>query len=99
MAVLSPGTGSVTPAGGATVAVFTIDPVSPGGTVPVTEKVAVAPEGNDTSASMLPAPDPVPHVPAPLVQVQVKPPSGAGSTSCTRAFVTSLGPALVTTIV
>ena len=45
VAVLLPVTGSITPAGGATVAVLTRVPVVAGGTVPVTVKVAVAPTG------------------------------------------------------
>src|SRR5262249_7929647 len=101
VALLLPGTGSVTPAGGVTVAVLVRAPVVPDGTVPVTVNVACVPAGSVTSASMLPVPDGVPHAaPVPLgVQVHVKLASGPGSTSCTCALATSEGPALVTTIV
>src|SRR5215831_20146873 len=94
VAVLLPGTESVTPNGGVTVAVLVSDPMVLAGTVPVTANVAWVPAGSVTSASMLPVPALVPHAAAaPLgVQVQVKPDSGAGSASCTRALLTSDGP-------
>src|SRR5262249_10615780 len=100
VALLFRGTGSVTPAGGVTVAVLVRAPVVPAGTVPVTVKVAWVPAGSVTSASMFPTPDGVPHVaPTPLgVQVQVKPASGPGSASCTRALVALPGPPLVTPV-
>src|SRR5215470_8325880 len=99
VALLLPGTGSVTPAGGVTVAVLVSCPVVPAGTVPLTVNVALVPTGSVTSASMLPLPAAVPQfAPAPLgVQVQVKPASGAGNASCTRALLTFDGPALLTT--
>src|SRR5262249_6953585 len=98
--LLSPGTGSVTPSGGVTVAVLVNAPVVAAGTVPLTVKVALVPTGNVTSASMLPVPEALPHpAPAPLaVQVQAKPASGGGSASCTRASVTLGGPAVLTTM-
>src|SRR5215831_9420355 len=101
VALLLPGTGSVTPSGGATVAVLVSAPVVPAGTVPLTVNVACVPTGSVTSASMLPLPVGVPHAAPPpvAVQVQLKPASGAGSASCTRASVTFDGPALVTTMV
>src|SRR5262249_38315518 len=99
-AVLLPGTGSVTPTGGATVAALVNAPVVSAGTVPVTVNVAWVPAGRVTSASILPVPDGVPQAaPALGVQVHVNPASGAGRASCTRALVTFDGPALVTTIV
>src|SRR5262244_1710107 len=99
VALSLPGTGSVTPSGGVTVAVLVRAPVVLAGTVPLTVKVALVPTGSVTSASMLPLPAGVPHAaPAPLaVQVQVKLASGAGSGSCTRAPTTFDGPPLVTT--
>src|SRR5262245_2422532 len=100
VALLFPGTGSVTPAGAVTVAVLVKAPVVPDGTVPLTVNVAWVPAGSVTSALMLPVPDGVPHAaPALGVQVQVKPASGAGKVSCTCALVTSEGPTLVTTMV
>src|SRR5262245_22666937 len=101
VALLLPATGSVTPTGGATVAVLVSGPVVAAGTVPVTVKVAWVPGDSVTSASMLPVPEAVPQLaPAPLgVQVQVKPASGAGSASCTWASTTFDGPALLTTMV
>src|SRR5262245_52553866 len=101
VAPLLPGTGSVTPAGGATVDVLVSAPVVAGGTVPLTAKVAWVPTGNVTNASMPSLPEGVPHAaPAPLaMQVQVNPASAGGSASCTRASVTFDGPALLTTTV
>src|SRR5215831_1316993 len=101
VALSFPGTGSVTPAGGVTVAVLLSAPVVPAGTIPLTANVAWVPTGNVTSASMLPVPEALPHpAPAPLaVHVQVKPASGAGNASWTCAFVTFDGPALFTTMV
>src|SRR5262249_16616821 len=101
VALSLPGTGSVTPAGGVTVAVLVNAPVVPAGTATLTLNVAVVPTGSVTSASMLPLPVGVPHAaPAPLgVQVQVKPANGAGRASCTRALVAFEGPALPTTMV
>src|SRR5215831_8510300 len=98
VAPLFPGTGSVTPAGGVTVAVLVSAPVVFAGTVPLTVNVALVPAGSVTSASMFPVPEAVPHAaPTPLArQLQVKAANGAGNASCTRALVTSDGPALVT---
>ncbi len=99
VAWLLPGTGSLAPTGAATVAVLTSDPVVAPGTVPETVKVAVAPAGKVTSASMAPLPEAVLQLPSAEVQVHVKPAAGTGSASCTRAPVAALGPALRTTIV
>src|SRR5262245_41477177 len=98
VAPLSPGTRSVTPAGGVTVAVLVSAPVVLAGTVPLTVNVAWVPAGSVTSASMFPVPEAVPHsAPGSVAeQVQPKPAIGAGSASCTRAAVTSDGPELVT---
>src|SRR5215831_17284975 len=99
VAPLFPGTGSLTPAGGVTVAVLVSAPVVPAGTVPLSANVALVPAGSVTSTSMLPLPAGIPHAaPTPLaVQVQPNPASGAGSVSCTRALLTFDGPALLTT--
>src|SRR5262245_6613532 len=101
VAPLLPGTGSVTPGGGVTVAVLISAPVVPAGTVPLTVNVALVPAGNVTRASMFPVPEAVPHAAPGSVaeQVQPNPASGTGSASCTRASVTSDGPALLTTTV
>ena len=99
VAWLLPGTGSLAPAGGATVVVFTSAPVVPAGMVPDAENVAVAPGGRFTSTSMAPVPEAVPQLPPADEQVQPKPAAGAGSASWTRAPTALLGPALVTTIV
>src|SRR5215831_2996904 len=99
VALLLPGTGSVTPTGGCTVAVLVSCPVVPAGTVPLTVNVAWVPTGSVTSASMLPLPEAVPHpAPTPLGRhVQVKLARGAGNASCTRALLTFEGPPLLTT--
>src|SRR5262252_4988076 len=101
VALLLLGIGSAMPAGGVTVAVLVNVPVVADGTVPLTVNVALVPTGSVTSASMFPLPAGVPHcAPVPLAaHVQVKLASGAGSTSCTCALVTSDGPALLTTMV
>src|SRR5436305_343600 len=49
---------SLTPAGAATVAVFTSDPVADDFTVPPTVNVAVPPETRFTDTEMLPVPEP-----------------------------------------
>src|SRR5262245_53181009 len=101
VAPLLPGTESVTTSGGVTVMVLVSVPVVFAGTVPVTVNVAWVPAGSVTNVSMLPVLETVPQLaPAPLgAQVQLNPATGAGSESCTRALVTSDGPALVTTMV
>ena len=71
--VLLPGTGSVTPSGGVTVAVLSSAPVVAAGTVPLTVKVALVPTGRVTSASMLPTPAAVPHAAPAQLAVQVQP--------------------------
>jgi len=101
LSLLSPGTGSVVPEGGLTVAVFAKAPVVPDGMVPFTEKVAEVPDGRSTKASMSPVPEAVPQdAPEPLgVHVQANPESSGGSVSCTLDPVASLGPLLLTTMV
>ena len=99
VAVLFAGVGSVTPAGGATVAVLARLPVAAAAIRPVTVNVTVAPTGRLTVVLMLPLPLAV-HVPPPVpVHVQVTPLSDAGMVSATVAAVTAEGPALVAAIV
>ena len=95
VAELFPGTGSVTPAGTAIVAVLAIGPVVPAGTMPSIVKVAAAPAGRSTSVSRSPLPLGVQVAPPVAVQVHVKPVRIPGRASCTRAAVTLLGPALL----
>ena len=98
--VLLEGSGSVVPAGGATVAVFVRTPLAVGDTVAVTVKVTDPPRGSDTVVSMFPVPDPplqddrvaAMHDQETLV-------SSGGNVSRTAAPTTSLGPRLDTVIV
>ena len=88
--MLLPGTGSVTPAGGVTVAVLVRVVAGGGGASPVTTNSTLAPNGSDTIALIGTAPL-AGHVPPPVpVQVQVKP--GSAWVSVTVAPVTPLGP-------
>jgi hypothetical protein len=99
VAELFPANGSVTPAGGATVAVFTTVPVAAVLMVADTVYVTLPPTGRLTRLLMLPDPDGAGHVPPPApthVHVAV---NGAGNASATVAPVTLLGPALLATIV
>src|SRR6478735_4835299 len=101
VAVLSAGSGSVTPAGGVTVAVLVSDPVAEGPTRTVKVKVTLAPAGRSTVVARAPVPLVGPlTVPPPLLAVaaQVAPVTPAGSGSDTLAPVTALGPALLTTM-
>lgn len=99
VAELLAGVGSVTPEGGATVAVLTSVPVADGEIDPVTTNVTDAPDGRLTLELMLPLP-PAGHVP-PLTpeHVHVTPPRAAGIESATVAADTADGPALEATIV
>ncbi len=100
VAVSFPGTGSVVPAGGATVAVLARVPMASGATVPVATKVADAPAGRSTVVAMGPEPLAVPQTPPSVaLHVHVTPVSTAGNVSLTGAPVTVLGPALATVIV
>src|SRR5947209_3157789 len=104
VALLLPGVGSVSPLGGATVAVLTRSPVAEGRAVPRTVKTTPlpAPAAMSTTALRL-LPEPV----APLVtealpvvlEVQVTPVRILGRVSATLAPTASLGPALVTVMV
>src|SRR5437660_441769 len=100
VALLLPGVGSVTPAGGVTEAVLAREPVAAGSICTVKVKVTVAPTGRSTVVARAPAPllGPV-TLPPPLlaVAVQLAAVTPAGSGSDTLAPVTALGPALLTT--
>src|SRR5580658_6173724 len=94
--VLLVGLGSVVPAGGVTVAVFTRLPVSDANAVPVTVKTTELPAPAamfTVDARLLPLPVAV------VLDVQVTPVSNAEIVSATLAPVTLLGPTSVTVIV
>jgi hypothetical protein len=102
VAELFPAASSVTPAAGATVAVFA-NAVAPSvelaATVPVRVNVAVPPTARSTEALMLPVPLAGHVEPAEAVQVQVRPVKFAGAVSVTVAANAAEGPALDATIV
>src|SRR5262245_60477310 len=101
VAVLLPGVGSVTPAGGATVAVLTREPVADGLTWTVYVNVTVAPTGRLTVVARAPAPFAGPVTAPPPVKsvaAQLADVTPAGRASDTLAPVTALGPVLLTTI-
>src|SRR5262245_4363029 len=95
VALSLPGSGSVTPAGGVTVAVLARGPVAEGLTRTVKRKVTVAPTGRSTVVARAPKPlaGPV-TTPPPLLAVAAQrakvTPAGTGSE--TLAPVTLLGP-------
>src|SRR5688500_8333015 len=95
LALLSDGSGSVTPAGGPTVAVLLRLPVAEGLIWTVKVKVTLAPTGRLTVAARAPLPvvGPV-TLPPPVspTNVQVAPVTPAGSGSDTLAPVTALRP-------
>ena len=96
--VLFAGLVSVTPAGAATVAVFTRFPVAAADNVAVTVKVTLPLTGRFTLALMFPEPL-AGHVPPPApAQVQLMLLSVAGNVSATVAPVTALGPLFDATI-
>ena len=100
VALLFPGVGSVTVAGGVTVAVFTKFPVAVDSTVPVIVKVALPPDARLIAVAMFPLPLAAPLDPAPTyAAVQVAPLILAGIASAIVAPVTKLGPVLPTTTV
>src|SRR5450432_458190 len=93
------GFGSGTPGGGATVAGFTSDPVASGEIVATRVYVAEPPERSETVEAIEPAPEAAPQLdPTEAAQVQVAEEIAGSNASETGAFVTGLGPALVTTI-
>src|SRR5580765_8958324 len=98
VALLLPGVGSVIPPAGATVAVFTSEPVAPAPTVQLAVKVTLPPLGRLTELLMLPEPDAV-HVPPPAptqVHEQVR---DAGNVSATVEPGALLGPGFDAVIV
>jgi hypothetical protein len=86
-ALLFPGSGSSTPAGGATVAVLVSVPVALGAIVATTVKVTLAPAGRSTVVAMSPLPLGAAQAPPPVAppQVQRAPLSAGGSASTTAA--------------
>src|SRR6516164_592258 len=102
VALLLPGLGSVTPAGGLTVAVLVGGPVAVGAICTVKVKVTVTLTGRSTVVARPPVPllGPV-TLPPPLlaVAVQVAAVAPAGRGSERAAPVTSLGPLLLTRMV
>src|SRR5262245_13354777 len=102
VALLLPGSGSVTPAGELTVAVLVSRPGAAGPTWTVKVKVTVALTGRSTVVARAPLPLAGPlTLPPPLlaVAVQVAAVTPAGKGSDTVAPVTALGPALLTVMV
>ena len=87
--------GSVTPVGGATVAVLESDPVVLLGTVPESVIVVDAPEASVTAVAMLPVPD---EGEQPDAHVHAKLENAPGTVSATAAPDTADGPAFETTI-
>src|SRR5258708_6596922 len=99
VAELLPGLVSTTPAGVATVAVFTRLPVAPEAILAVTVKVTVPLTGRSTDALILPEPE-AGHTPPPApAHVQVAEDTPAGKVSVTVAPTTGSGPLLAATIV
>ena len=95
VAELLPATGSVTPAGTATVAVLLMLPVAPAVTVPLTVYVTVAPTGRLTVSLIEPLPEPAQLPPGRLRhKSRSVPVSDAGRGSVTVAPTTADGPAL-----
>src|SRR5262245_14762767 len=95
VALLSAGSGSVTPGGGLTVAVLVSEPVAAGLTRTVKVKVTVAPTGRLTVVARAPVPLLGPlTAPPPLLAVaaQVAAVTPAGRGSATLAPLTALGP-------
>src|SRR5262245_48144979 len=102
VSVLLPGSGSVAPGGGLTVAVLVRVPVAEGLTWTVKVKVTVAPTGRSTVVARAPTPlaGPVTLPPSLLVvAVQLAAMTPAGRGSETLVPVTALGPRLLTTMV
>ena len=99
VAVLLPGAGSSTPAGGATLAVFARVPVAAGAMVPVSTNVALPPASRSTLAAMSPLPFAGQAEPTDAVQVQLAAVTLGGKVSVTAAAVTAAGPAFDATIV
>src|SRR5215204_3567599 len=90
VAVLLADTGSIAPAGTATVAVLINVPVAPGLRVPVAVNVAVPPTSRLTGPLMFPVPLAGQLDPAEATQAQVGERSTAGKVSLTAAPVMAL---------
>src|SRR5262249_51171348 len=93
------GSGSVTPAGGVTVAVLVSAPVADGLTWTVKVKVTLAPTGRSTVVFRAPTPLAVPVTlppPVALTNVQGAEVTPAGTGSDPLGPVTALGPLLLT---
>ena len=99
VALLFPDGGSLTPLGGAIVAVFDSVPVAFADSVPVTVNVTEPPAARSTLSARSPLPLAAHAEPGDAAQVHVAPVSATGSTSVTVAPVTALGPALLAVIV
>ena len=99
VAVLLARLGSVTPAGGAMVAVLTMEPVALPATVASTVNVAVPPLSKFTLAEMLPLPLAGQLEPTLATQLQALNVRAAGAVSATVAPTTALGPPFVATTV
>src|SRR4051794_36051135 len=102
VAVLLAGVGSVTPAGGVTVAVLARAPAAAGSICTVKVNVTVALTGRSTVVARPPLPPLAPVTAPPPVwpaNAQLPPVAPAGRRSDTLAPVTALGPALLTVMV
>ena len=98
--LLLAGTGSVVPAGAATVAVLACGPIAELAISVVASKVALPPDRRVTVVAIAPTPEAAAHdEPAVAVHVQVTPVNAAAKVSVTGASVAVLGPALVTAII
>jgi hypothetical protein len=97
--VLLPGFGSVVPPGGEALAVFEIDPVADGATVPLIVRVTLAPGGSVGIAPEIELPD-IPIDPGQMApprtdpQVALRPVILAGTMSVKVELLAALGPSL-----
>jgi hypothetical protein len=99
VAELFPAVGSVTVAGGVTVAVFASVPVAVDDNVAVNVYVAVPLTGRVTVSLIEPVPDATHVAPADATQVHDAPLSEAGNVSATAIPVTAEGPLFEATMV
>lgn len=93
------GSGSVNPAGTATVAVLVRVPITPGAVAQVAVKTACPPIGRSTLAARSPLPLAGQTAPPEPAQVQATEVQSAGKVSPTSAPVAGSGPAFVAVIV
>ena len=91
----------MTPDGVLTDAVFEIGPTAPGSTVPLIEKVAIAPVARSIVVEMLlPEPPELPHAPDPATaHVHETAVTCEGTVSANVAPITPVGPLFVTVTV